>query len=701
MERPQVQERIVFLREEIRRHDQLYYAEGRSEISDQLYDALSRELVELETAWPEFQDVDSPTRRVGNDRSENFPSAPHSAPMLSLQNSYDPREVAAFDQRMRRELEKEVVTYTVEPKMDGVAVAVRYRDGRFHLALTRGDGRRGDVISDNVASFREVPLELPQNWADVFPAPGVHEFEIRGEAYLSLTQFNFLNAEREKQGEALLANPRNATAGTLKTLDTAEVARRGLSVFFYQIFPLVDGQREANDSPADLFTGPDPEFADHRSEMRALEALGLPINPFFRVADNPDELLVHLTDLEGQRDSLNYQIDGAVIKVDNRRDQQRLKSTAKAPRWGLAFKFAAEEAITTLREVTLQVGRTGVITPVAELEPVPLAGSTVSRATLHNWDDMGRKDIRPGDQVVVVKGGDIIPKVLRGLLDRRTGNPLPVPVPETCPVCDHPVHPDERVAALRCPNPICPAVVAGRLRHFVGRDAADIDGLGEQSLDLFLELGFISQPADLWRLEREKLVTLPGWGERSADRVLQGVRAAGERPWAAKLFALGIPQVGVTTARTMARAYNGIAALREATATELAELPDVGDVVGGLTVEFLHSEGGIALVNDLLAVGFFHQEEEDEPEVVATEGSWFADKTIVLTGTLESMGRAAAKKHMEALGAKVTGSVTGKTDVLIAGEKAGSKLAKARGLGVEIVDETTFRKRLAESGVTP
>ncbi|PID80782.1 DNA ligase (NAD(+)) LigA [bacterium DOLZORAL124_64_63] len=701
MERQKARRRIESLREEIARHNQLYYAEGRSRISDRQYDSLYAELVALEEAWPEFQSEDSPTRRVGSDRSENFPSAPHSDAMLSLQNSYDPREVAAFVQRVSRELKRDQVSYTVEPKMDGVAVAVRYRDGRFHMALTRGDGRQGDVISANVASFAQVPAELPRDWAEAFPGGGVREFEIRGEAYLSLGRFARLNTAREKESLPLLANPRNATAGTLKTLDTQEVRRRGLSVFFYQIFPLADGKRPGPTEP-DPFTPAAGEFPDHQAELEALRRLGLPVNPFLRVAHGPDELLTHLAELEELRAGLDYQIDGAVIKVDSRADQLRLKSTAKAPRWGLAFKFAAEQAVTTLRAVTLQVGRTGVITPVAELEPVSLAGTTVSRATLHNWTDMGRKDIRPGDQLVVVKGGDIIPKVLRVLLPNRQGAPRPVPVPTHCPVCAEPVVRDELAAALRCRNPFCPAVLAGRLRLFVGRDAADIDGLGGQSLDLFLEQGFLTGPADLWRLERQKLVDLPGWGELSADRVLAGVRAAADRPWEAKLYALGIPQVGVTTARTLAGAYAGIRQLAAASWDELAALRDVGPIVARLVVDFLNAPAGRALVRDLLAVGFFRQEENALPAVEAAPGdNWFAGKTVVLTGTLASMGRSAARKHMEGLGAKVTGSVTGKTDVLIAGEKAGSKRKKARELGVTVVDEAAFLRHLADAGITP
>ncbi len=604
---------------------------------------------------------------------------------------------------MRRELGKDQVTYTVEPKMDGVAVAARYRDGKLHLALTRGDGRQGDVITDNVATFREVPLQLPKDWAGIFPDPEVKEFEVRGEAYLTLTRFAQLNRQRRQQEQAELANPRNATAGTLKTLNSEEVRRRELSIFFYQIFPVVDGVRQPESSQAhpsdpDMHVQPvriSGEFTHHQAEMDALRALGFPVNPFFKTATTPEEIFHHLSELESQRLTLDYQIDGAVIKVDSRASQLRLKSTAKAPRWGLAFKFAAEQALTTLKKITLQVGRTGVITPVAELEPVSLAGSTVSRATLHNWDDMGRKDIRPDDRVVVVKGGDIIPKILRVCLEHRKGNSQPMAAVTECPVCEQPVIREVGAAALRCLNPFCPAVVAGRLRHFVSRDACDIEGLGGQSLDLFLELGLIKGPADLFRLERTTLATLPGWGEKSADRVLAGVQRSVDRPWDAKVFALGIPQVGVTTARTLAGAFGDIAALLKAGKEDLSILPDVGDTVADQVTGFFQAEGGSKLVEDLRQVGFFLESEHGTP-VSAGAGveNWFQNKIVVVTGTLESMGRSDAKKAMMALGAKVTGSVTGKTELLVAGEKAGSKLKKARELGVEILDEEEFLVRL-------
>ncbi len=690
MDRQQAKLRIEFLRGELQRHNRLYYQQSQPEISDQQYDQLDHELQDLEKKWPEFKDQDSPTLQVGSDRDGNFPSENHSLPMLSLQNSYDLGEVEAFDQRVRKGLSGENVSYTVEPKMDGVAVAVRYDQGKLVMALTRGDGRKGDVITANVASFKEVPEQLAENWREFFPDRSLDEFEIRGEAYLTLSRFSQLNEQRRQAGLAELANPRNATAGTLKTLDTEEVRRRGLSVFFYQIFPLpVSSQPSA------------AEFINHQAEMAALEGLGFPVNPYFRLAEKPAEIENHLKELEALRPELDYQIDGAVIKVDSRAAQIRLKSTAKAPRWGLAFKFAAEQAITTLKEITLQVGRTGVITPVAELEPVFLAGSTVSRATLHNWDEMGRKDIRPGDQVVLVKGGDIIPKILQVRLDLREHDNLPLPEPMNCPVCQVSIEKDENASALRCRNIFCPAVVAGRLRHFVGRDACDIEGLGGQSLDLFLELGLVKKPGDLFRLKQVSLATLPGWGEKSANRVLDGVRKAPDRPWEAKIFALGLPQVGVTTARTLAKHYPDISSLTAATRTELSALPDVGEIVAGQIVDFFQSPGGMDLVQDLISVGLFREKETSlavDPESVGD--NWFQGKIAVITGTLSSMKRSEAKKEMEALGAKITGGVTGKTNLLVAGEKAGSKLEKAEKMGIEILDEQAFLGRLKEARET-
>ena len=697
MDRESAAKKIVRLRAELSRHNELYYKKAAPVISDVEYDALERELRVLETRFPDLATADSPTGEVGSDRDANFPSVAHSRPMLSLQNSYELSDVEAFDQRVRKELNRTAtrgdLLYSVEPKMDGVALAVRYRDGRLSVGLTRGDGRHGDDVTDNVRTIGGLPRELDPGWQDVFPIAGVRMFEARGEAFLTLSRFRALNREREAAGQDILANPRNATAGTLKTLDSAEVRRRGLSIFFYQLFPL---DPEDPQALAGL-----PCFADHFVEMQALSTLGLPINPFLKEASQPAEIETILTKLEGVRSGLDYQIDGAVIKVSDCESQVKLGATAKSPRWGLAYKFAAEEAVTNLRDVTLQVGRTGVITPVAELDPVELAGTTVSRATLHNWAEMARKDIRIGDKVVVVKGGDIIPKVLRVLIDQRTGEEKSLPVPVACPICGGATGGYEGEVALRCLNPLCPAVIAGRLRHFASRDACDIEGLGGRSIDLFLELGMISGPADLFSLQRSVLAGLPGWGEKSADRLLAGMAQTKRRPWAAKIFALGIPQVGVSTALTLARHFPGIDRLMSANAEELADLPDIGPIVGETVVSFLESPAGGGLVEDLKRAGFFLTEELlPPPERVLAGETWFAGKVFVLTGTLRNMKRSEAKAAIEKLGGKVTVSISKSTDVLVAGKKSGGKLAKAEKLGVEVIGEERFQELLTEVGET-
>lgn len=665
------------LRDEIARHDDLYYNAAAPEIEDVEYDALVRRLAELERAHPELADAASPTARPGADRDLRFPSAPHSRPMISLQNSYELAEVGAFVQRVRAELPGREVAFTVEPKIDGVALAVRYRDGRLDLALTRGDGMSGDVITANVRTFPQIPAELAAGWRRALGAD-VDAFEVRGEAYLALSRFRELNAEREEAGLEPLANPRNATAGTLKTLDTAVVAQRRLSAFFYQLL-LPEGT-----------AGP----STHREELERIAALGLPVNGFLRLGVEIPELEAALAELSSLRGRLDYQIDGAVLKVDDLTRHDRLGATAKAPRWGLAYKFAAEEAVTVLREVTLQVGRTGVITPVAELEPVALAGTTVSRATLHNWDEMARKDIRVGDTVVVAKGGDIIPKVLRVEIEARTGDETPVPVPGACPVCDTATARVEGEVAVRCPNLLCPAQVAGRLKHFVGRDAADIEGLGVRGIAQLLDAGLISGVPDLFRLDAAALAELPGWGETSATALVAAAAAAPSRPWAAKIFSLGIPGVGVTTARALAGRFPRIDALADATADQLAAIYGVGEEMAADIGAFLGSPDGRRLVQGLKDVGYLLDEEK--VEVVEEDGgdSWFQDRTVVLTGTLEGWSRRDAKQLIERRGGKVTGSVSRKTDAVVAGAEPGSKLDRARELGVRVLDEAAFARVL-------
>jgi DNA ligase (NAD+) len=686
VERREAGREIARLREQIERHDRLYYRDAAPEIDDRQYDALVRRLRELEREFPEFAAPDSPTAAVGSDRDARFPSAPHVRAMLSLQNSYEQAEIVAFDRRVRKELGDEPVVYTVEAKIDGVAVAVRYRGGKLQLGLSRGDGLRGDVITANIATSAAVPARLPAGWAAELPASAPDGLEVRGEAYLTLSRLAQLNRQREEAGLEPLANPRNATAGSLKRLDPGEVAARGLEVFFYQLL-LVDADDLTDDLPS------------HTEELEVLRRLGFAVNPLLRHATDVAEIVACLDELEAARHELDYQIDGAVIKVDRTEWQRRLGATARAPRWGLAYKFAAEEAVTGVEGIVSQVGRTGVITPVAQLQPVALAGTTISRATLHNWDEVERLDIRVGDTVVVAKGGDIIPQVLRVLPDHRDGTEQVVPPPQSCPVCAEATVRSEGAVALRCINPSCPAVLAGRLRHFASRQACDIDGLGDRWIELLLERGMVRTPTDLFRLEGDALAALPGWGRKSSENLLGSVAQAAERPWAAKIHALGIPGVGVATARTLAREFPNIAALAEADSAELAALPDIGPVIAAQVTDYFARDDVAAFLADLRDVGFLREQELLPPSAPADpdaqSASWFAGRTFVLTGTLRNWTRAAAKEQIESLGGRVTGGVSARTDIVIAGANAGSKLEKAHALGVAVADEAEFAAQLA------
>jgi len=682
MDLANARERVERLRAEITRHDDLYYGRNISEIEDHDYDALVRELADLEARFPELASADSPTAKVGADSDARFPSALHSRPMISLQNSYELDDVGAFVERIEKELPGRDMLYAVEPKIDGVALAVRYRDGRLDMALTRGDGTNGDVVTANAATFPEIPVQLPDGWREVLGG-AVSAFEVRGEAYLSLSRFRELNAEREEDGDEPLANPRNATAGTLKTLDADVVAHRRLSAFFYQLFPL-EGTFE---------------LATHRDEIAAIAALGLPVNGFLATAADLAELEAHLADLGELRPTLDYQIDGAVLKVDDLTLHDRLGSTAKAPRWGLAYKYAAEEAESVIEAVTLQVGRTGVITPVAELRPVRLAGSTVSRATLHNWDELERKDIRVGDTVMVAKGGDVIPKVLRVVPDRRPDGAAPVPPPEVCPVCAAPAARAEGEVAYRCGNDLCPAQVARRLKHFVGREAADVEGLGGRGIEQLIEIGLVRDVPDLYDLQAGVLEVLPGWGETSAAALIASLERSRERAWEQKIFALGIRMVGVTTARALAERFRSIDELTAADLESLIAVDGVGKDVAEVLVEHFADPRVTDMVARLKDAGFL-REREDAPEVAdVPDDTWFAGRKVVLTGSFDTWSRSDAKKLVEARGGKVTAAVSRKTDAVVAGASPGSKLDKARKLGVPVFDEAAFKK-LLDGGAT-
>lgn len=666
-----VARRIESLRREIEKHDHLYYTAGEPEISDREYDALMRELEELERAHPEHADPDSPTSRVARGLLTGFPTVRHTAPMLSLDNTYSLDEVAEFDARTRKALGVESVEYAVEPKVDGVAVHLRYEKGRFALGLTRGDGERGDDITGNLRTIRSIPLRLAGR-----DAPEV--LEVRGEVYMETKAFERLNQRRVEAGKAAFMNPRNATTGSLKTLDTAEVARRPLSIFVYQL------------------VNPDRHGVRTQKEALALvRSLGLRVNPDNQVVDGLDELRALCGRWEKRWGDLPYGADGLVIKVNDLRAGERLGRTSKAPRWGIAYKFGSTEAETKLLRIDLQVGRTGTVTPVAILEPVILLGTEVKRATLHNQDEIERKDIRVGDRVAIEKGGEVIPKVLRVVPGSGRRGPK-FEMPRKCPVCGSPLARAAEEAAVRCENLYCPAQVRRRIQYYASRGALDIEGLGERTVDQLVDQDLVQDPADLYDLTVEMLLPLEGMAEKSAGNLVRAIQGSKDAPLERLVTALGIRHVGGTVARLLAERFRSLQAMAEADEETLLEIPGIGPEIAASVVAFFRSREGKSLARRLTERGVKGRPPERPSRAVA-EGP-FAGKTFVLTGTLE-MPREEAERRIRAAGGKVTSSVSKKTDAVIVGEDAGSKRDKARALGVDTWDEARFRKALRDADV--
>lgn len=667
--------RVGELRAELREHNRRYYVDALPTISDEKFDALTRELRELEERFPELHSEDSPTESVGSDRIVGFPSAEHSVPMISLANSYERAEVEAFHRRLEKLLGEEPERYVVEPKIDGVAAAVRYREGRLELGLTRGDGTRGDVITDNLRTVSGIADQFDVRRA----AAALGEFElleVRGEVYMPLSAFHELNRRREAEGEPIFANPRNLTAGSLKTLDLAIVRSRPLHFWAYAI---------ARPSPLAL--------RSHWAELDLLEKLKFPVSDLRRRVATLDELFDALDELSSRRESLDFQIDGAVIKLDDNGRYEELGSTAKSPRYALAYKFAAEQAQTKLLRIEASVGRTGTVTPVANLDPVSVAGTTVSRATLHNQDEIDRKDIRVGDTVLVEKGGDVIPKVVGVVLEERKRGARRYKLPTACPSCATELVRAEGEVALRCLNDACPAQRSQRILHWAGRDAMDIEGLGEKWVELFLEEGLIERVADLYRLKSASLEELSGWGSKSAENLVEALERSKTHALSRQLFALGLRHVGLSAARQLARSFGTLTAVRAADEERLEQVEDFGPTTAASVAQELKARGDE--LDELVSLGLFAVEEE----VVAPSNSDspFAGKTWVLTGTLSEMDRREAKRRIEELGGKVTGSVSKKTDGVIVGEHPGSKAEKAEKLGVPLLTEPEFLKALAEA----
>lgn len=671
-------ERVAELRAAVAHHDRLYHVLDAPEIEDAEYDRLFRELVALEEAHPQLSDPDSPTRRVGGAPAEGFREVAHTIPMLSLANAFEEAEVAAFDRRVRDRLgseEGEEIEYVAETKIDGIAVNLRYEQGRLVEASTRGDGMRGEDITANVRTIRAIALRLSgEGW----PA----EIEVRGEVYLPEAGFERLNERQRERGEREFINPRNAAAGGLRQLDPGITATRPLTFFCY-------GAADA---------GAVPGAETHWEMLRRLADWGLRISPEARVVRGHEGCLAWYRDLEERRAALGYEIDGVVYKVNSLAAQRDLGMVSRAPRWALAHKFPAAEAVTRVLAIDVQVGRTGVLTPIARLEPVFVGGATVSNATLHNRDEIERKDVRVGDRVVLRRAGDVIPQVVR-VLERDADAPLApaFEMPSKCPECGAPVEQDEGRVAVRCTAGLaCPAQRRERIRHFAGRRAMDIEGLGDKLVDQLVEGGFVSSIADLYQLagRREELIALERMGEQSVDNVLEEIEKSRDIPLVRFIHALGIPEVGEATALALARHFGTLENIRAASEEALVEVRDVGDVVATRIVTFFHEPANAGVVDALLAAGVAPV----PVEVVAAPGGDAAaggelpleGEVVVLTGTLAEMTRDQAKERLIALGAKVTGSVSKRTTLVVCGVNPGSKRDQARELGVRICNEAEF-----------
>jgi DNA ligase (NAD+) len=658
--------RLEELRARVRDHDYRYYVLAQPTISDEEYDGLMHELLELERAHPELVTPDSPSQRVGGQPTKEFLTVVHDVPMLSLSNTYNEEEVRDFDRRVRSVLGGDPYRYICELKFDGVAVSLVYRDGLLLRGATRGDGNQGDDITQNLKTIRSIPLRLRQ------VKRGLNAFEVRGEVYMKRDDFRKMNAERELAGEKLFINPRNSAAGTLKLQDPRIVATRPLNFVAYYC------RAEGN------------VLAAHLESLKTLRELGFPVSDHTRLCKDLDGVVQYWKEWETKRESLPYDIDGVVVKVDSFRQQEQLGTIAKSPRWAIAFKFAARQATTTLHDIKLQVGRMGTITPVAELEPVFVGGSTVSRATLHNEDYIRELDIRPGDTVVVEKGGDVIPKVSSVVKERRKAGTRQFAMPSRCPECGSRITRPEGEANYYCENSECPAQIRGRIEHFAYRGAMDIEGLGEAVVDQLVGRGFVGNYADVYELHRRRpeLVDLERWGEKSVDNLLAAIEKSKSRPLNRVLFALGIRHVGSSVADLIVDRFRSMEAIMSASFDDLQSVQGIGPRIAESITGFFQDRHNKKIIERLKKAGL--QFEEKQRRV--SKQSPFSGKTVVLTGTLSSYTREEAKAKIEELGGHVSSSVSSITDYVVVGAEAGSKLDKARKLGVRTLDEEQFLK---------
>lgn len=663
----EVEDELEEIRKALHHHNHLYYVEARAQISDREFDQLLGQLEALEAVHPELITPDSPTQRVGGAPIEGFSSVTHRAPMASLANSYNKDEILEFDKRVQKLIDGKAYNYVVEPKIDGVALSLRYENGKLAVAVTRGDGHSGDDITSNIRTIRSIPMVLESE-----TPPAV--IELRGEVYMSRDGFQALNDRRREEGRDAFANPRNACAGSLKLLDPRSVAERPLDAVFYGV-----GELEGI------------ELLTHEELLNTVKAFGFRIHPVHWLVPDMPAVLDKLDELEKRKHDFPFEIDGAVVKVNQRNVYEELGRTAKSPRWAIAYKYEPEQAETVLQDVTIQVGRTGVLTPVAELDPVLISGSTVSRATLHNEDEIRRKDIRIGDHVLIEKAGEIIPAVVRVMNDKRTGSEKTFTMPTTCPECGTPVIKRESEVAVRCPNDACPPQLKNAIIHFARRSAMDIEGLGETLVHMLVDHGLVKDPSDLYTLDPAVVAGLERMGEKSAEKLMQGLEVSKQADLWRIIHGLGIPHIGQRSSQILEEHFATLEDLAGASVEHLESLPDVGPIVAESIKEYFASPEKKALVKRLedRGVNLARKQAADPPDDDAAS-QVFSGMTFVVTGTLSAYKRDEVSNLVRQHGGKTSGSVSAKTNCLLAGENAGSKLAKARSLGVRVISEREF-----------
>lgn len=666
MKRAAVNKKIEELRKEINKHNNLYYVENKPEIPDAEYDRLYKELERLEKKFPEFITPDSPTQRVGGEVIEGFVTVEHLSPMLSMDNTYSHEELREFDKRVKKALKGQKIEYTVELKIDGVSVVLLYKKGRFVRGASRGDGIRGDDISSNVKTLKSVPMSFPSRKEKI---PSI--IEIRGEAYMTKAGFEKLNKDRIKKREPLFANPRNACAGSLKLLDSKIARKRHLDMWIWGI-----GHFEG------------VKFDTHYEVLEYLKKSGFRVNHNYKLCPSIEDVIKYCDSWQDKKEGLDYEIDGMVIKVNSLKQQEALGRTTKSPRWMIAYKFPAEKVLTKLLKVKMQVGRTGAITPVAIMKPVRVSGTTVSRATLHNFDEIKRLDIRIGDYIYIEKSGEIIPKVVKVAKEKRKGNPAPIKVPRVCPSCASPLHRDPEGVAIRCDNVACPAQLKRNLLHYVSKSAMDIEGMGDAVVDMLVDKKMIKDFSDIYRLKFDDIKRLERFADKSARNLIEAIEKSKSNDLHRLIFGLGIRHVGTRAAWILASQFGSLDRIKNASRENFTDINEIGPVIAESIYDFFKTPKNIEIIKKLKLAGIKTEEKIKSKERV------LSGKTIVVTGTLEGYTRQAIEDLIRTLGGNASSSVSKNTDFLLCGKEPGSKFEKARALGVKIIDEKEFKRMI-------